>query len=457
MARSSCRLARDRVLATSPDVAMSTEIPPLARAAAEFPRHEARPKGAPTALQGIRIVDFTHFIAGPLATAMLADMGADVIKIEPPARGDELRYYPPAMPGLQSQSGPFVWSNRNKRSVALDLKDAGALAVARELVAKADVLVENFSTGVMQRFGLDWPTCRKLNPKLVYCSVSAYGRDGPFADRLGFDPIIQAESGFVSMNGYPDRMGVRAASPVMDIATAMMVSNAILGALMARERQGEGQFVEVALFDTGVLMTGFATMQHLITGLEPQRNGNTSPDTCPSGVFQASDGPFCLSCGNDKIFQRLALQVLERPDLADDPVLRQRNGRIARRDQLFDTLNVAFAKHPWAHWEKRMRAAQVPCGPVRTVGEAIRSPEARARRLVTSIDHPQLGTVPNIASPIRYARTPMADPVPAPSIGQHTREVLQQVLGYNEPRIDELARSGAFGERLQSREEPAAS
>ena len=215
---------------------MSTDTSPLARAAAEFPRHEPRPPGAPTALQGIRVVDFTHFIAGPLATMILADMGADVIKVEPPARGDELRYYPPAVPGLQSQGGPFVWSNRNKRSVALDLKADDALAVVRELIAQADVVVENFSTGVMQRFGLDWEACRKLNPKLVYCSVSAYGREGPFADRLGFDPVVQAESGFVSMNGYPDRMGVRASSAVMDIGTAMMVSNAILGALVARER-----------------------------------------------------------------------------------------------------------------------------------------------------------------------------------------------------------------------------
>ncbi|QPS78243.1 CaiB/BaiF CoA transferase family protein, partial [Delftia acidovorans] len=315
---------------------------------------------------------------------------------------------------------------------------------------------KNFSTGVMQRFGLDWEACRKLNPKLVYCSVSAYGREGPFADRLGFDPVVQAESGFVSMNGYPDRMGVRASSAVMDIGTAMMVSNAILGALVARERQGEGQYVEVALFDTGLLMTGWATMQHLVTGLEPQRNGNTSPDTCPSGVFQASDKPFYISCGNDKIFQRLVAQVLDRPDLAEDPVLRDRNGRIARRDELFEVLNSEFGKHPWAHWQERMRGAQIPYGLVRTVGEAIRSPEARARRLVTSIDHPELGSIPNIASPIRYGRTPMADPTPAPAIGQHTAQVLAEVLGYDAQRIAGLAEGGAFGTRVpRGAENPA--
>ncbi len=416
--------------------------------AAEFPPHTPRPAGAPTALQGIRVADFTHFIAGPLATMVLADMGADVIKIEPPARGDELRYYPPAWPGLEAQGAPFVWSNRNKRSLALDLKSDAALAIVRDLLLQADVLVENFSTGVMQRFGLDYEACRRINPRLIYCSVSAYGRDGPFADRLGFDPVVQAESGFVSMNGYPDRMGVRSSAAVMDISTAMMVSNAILGALLARERQGMGQYVEVALFDTGLLMTGWASMQHLVTGKEPQRNGNTSPDTCPSGVFQASDKPFYINCGNDRIFHRLAAQVLERPDLADDPVLRERDGRIARRDALFAELEQEFGQHPWAHWQARMRECQIPSGEVRTVGEALRSPEARARNLVTRIAHPDVGEVPNLASPIRYAGTPLADPVPAPRIGQHTAEVLREVLGYSAERVDGLARAGTFGERV---------
>lgn len=422
--------------------------PTLAQRAQEFPAYVARPAQAPTALQGIRVIDFTHFIAGPLATMFLADMGADVVKIEPPERGDELRYYPPAVPDLEAQGGPFLWSNRNKRSVAVDLKTPSGIEVVHSLIAGADVVVENFSTGVMARFGLDYEACRALNPKLIYCSVSAYGREGPFSDRLGFDPVVQAESGFVSMNGYPDRMGVRASSAVMDIGTAMMVSNAILGALFARERQGEGQFVEVALFDTGLLMTGWATMQHLVSGKEPERNGNTSPDTCPSGVFEASDKPFYINCGNDKIFQRLVGQVLQRPDLAGDETLMNRNGRIARRDFLFQELGEAFRRQPWPYWQARMREAQIPCGEVRTVGEAMRSAEAEARRVVTHIPHPTLGHIPNIASPIRYARTPMVDPSPAPSIGQHTEAVLYELLGWSLAKVADMARSGAFGRRV---------
>lgn len=250
---------------------------------------------------------------------ILADFGADVIKIEPPLKGDDFRYYPPHDPTMPAQGGPFLWANRNKRSIAIDVKTPEGVQIALDLIAQADVLIENFSTGVMSRFGLGYERCATLNPRLIYCSVSAYGREGPYADRLGFDPVAQAESGFISMNGYADRPGVRSSASVMDISTAMMASNAILLALLARERTGKGQQLEVTLFDTAILMTGFASMQQLLTGKDPQRHGNASPDTCPTGVFATSDHPFYLICGNDKIFQRLVTEVLDRPDLAKNP------------------------------------------------------------------------------------------------------------------------------------------
>lgn len=411
---------------------------------ADFPEHTPRPPHAPKALEGIWVVDFSHFIAGPFATMILADMGAEVIKIEAPGRGDDLRRYPPVHAELK-HGAPFLWTNRNKRSVALDLKSADGVEIARELIATADVVVENFSTGVMARLGLDYETCRKIRPEIIYCSVSAYGREGTFADRLGFDPIAQVESGFVSMNGYADREGVRALSPVMDISTAMMASNAILGALVARERSGLGQAVEVSLFDNAVLMTGYATMQHLFSGANPQRHGNTSPDTCPSGVFQAKDCAFYINCGNDKIFQRLMSQVIDRADLAEAEIYATGSDRIRRRDELFAILGEAFAGQPWAHWQSRMRAAGVPCGQVRTVGEAIRSPEARERGIVTRIPHDTVGWVPNVNLPIRYSRTPVVDPVAAPAVGQHTESVLRELLGYDDARLARLAEAGTFG------------
>ena len=419
----------------------------LDRLEAEFPQHRQRSVGAPLPLEGLRVVDFSHFIAGPLATMILADLGAEVLKVEAPGRGDDLRRYPPVHPQLD-QGAPFVWTNRNKKSVALDLKSPEGLELARGLVRKADVLVENFSAGVMRRLGLEYEACRALNPRLVYCSVAAYSREGAFADRFGFDPIAQAESGFVSMNGYPDREGVRALSPVMDISTAMMVSNAVLGALLARERLGEGQRVEVSLFDTAVLMTGYASMQSLFTGKDPQRSGNTSPDTCPSGAFRARDRTFYINSGNDNIFQRLMVQVLQRPDVAADPDYASPLLRTRHRERLFAILDEAFARHDWAHWQARMREAGVPCGLVRTVREAIGSPEARDHELVTRIAHPVLGWVPNVRLPIRYGATPLADPVAAPAVGQHTREVLHLVLGLDEQQLDALGRAGAFGAQV---------
>jgi len=414
---------------------------------ADFPEHAPRPSNAPKALAGIRVIDFSHFIAGPFATMILADMGAEVIKIEAPGRGDDLRRYPPVHPELK-HGAPFVWTNRNKQSVALDLKSPDGVAVVRELIATADVVVENFSTGVMERFGLDYEACRKIKPDIIYCSVSAYGREGAFADRLGFDPIAQVESGFVSMNGYADREGVRALSPVMDISTAMMACNAILGALVARERSGLGQAIEVSLFDNAVLMTGYATMQHLFTGANPQRHGNTSPDTCPSGVFQAQDCAFYINCGNDKIFRRLMSQVIGRADLAAAEIYATGPDRIRRRDELFAVLGDAFAQQPWPYWQTRMRAAGVPCGQVRTVGEAIRSPEARERGLVTRIPDDKLGWIPNVSLPIRYSQTPIVDPVAAPAVGQHTGTVLRELLGYDGARLARLAAAGAFGANM---------
>ena len=417
----------------------------LASLASEFPPAPARKPGAPTALDAIRVVDFTHFIAGPYATMLLADFGADVLKIETPGKGDDFRHYPPVDPSMPAQGSSFFFANRNKRSVALDLKNLHAVAVVRELIAASDVVVENFSTGVMQRLGLDYETCRQLNPRLVYCSVPAYSREGEFADRPGFDPVAQAESGFLSMNGFADREGVRALSPVMDMGTALMVCNTVLAALMARHATGMGQYCEVALFDSAVAMTAYAPMQYLFAGMEPLRNGNISADTSPSSVFRCADGAFYINSGNDKIFERLC-GALDMPDLAADPRFCDRVVRMRNREVLFPILEKAFAKQPWAVWSRKFRDAAIPSGQVRTLAQALHSAEARARGLVTRIPHPVAGWVPNITPPSRLAQTPVVDPVSAPALGQHTYEVLREVLHYDNSRLEQLAQAGAFGE-----------
>src|SRR6266576_2708548 len=329
----------------------------------QLPARAPRAKGVPTALDGLLVVDFTRVVAGPACTQMLADFGAEVIKIENPDGGDDTRSYEHA--DLAGESAAFVSLNRNKRGIALDFTKPEARDIARELIARADVVVENFSAGVMKKYGLDYVSVAPSNPRLIYCSISAYGREGPFASRPGFDPITQAESGFMSLNGFPDGPPVRTGTPVVDMATGMSACNAILLALFARDRLGRGQHVEVALFDVALGMTGFYGMAYLMTGVNPSRQGN-SPNGSPSvGVYDACDAPFYIACANDRLYRRLVLEVLDRPDL-----------------------------------------------------------------------------------------TPVADPVAAPLLGEHTTQVLRKTLGYDDGRIAMLADAGVFGrakQRLNSR------
>ncbi len=279
----------------------------------QLPNRAPRAKGLPAALEGLLVVDFTRVVAGPACTQSLADFGAEVIKVENPDGGDDTRSYEHA--DLAGESAAFISLNRNKRGIALDLTKPEARDVARELIAKADVVVENFSSGVMDRFGLDYASVAPTNPRLVYCSISAYGRRGPFASRPGFDPITQAESGFMSLNGFPDGPPVRTGPPAIDMVTGMSACNAILLALFARDRLGRGQHVEVALFDVALAMTGFYGMAYLMTGVNPSRQGN-SPNGSPSvGLYDAADAPFYIACANDRLYRRLVVEVLGRPDL----------------------------------------------------------------------------------------------------------------------------------------------
>jgi len=408
----------------------------------QLPDRAPRQKGAPTALDGLVVIDFTRVVAGPACTQTLADFGAEVIKIENPEGGDDTRHYEHA--DLAGESAAFVSLNRNKRGIALDLTKPEACEVARELIARADVVVENFSSGVMKKYGLDYASVAAGNPRLVYCSISAYGRQGPFSSRPGFDPITQAESGFMSLNGFPDGPPVRTGPPAVDMLTGMSACNAILLALLARDRLGRGQHVEVALFDIALGMTQFYGMAYLMSGVNPSRQGN-SPNGSPSvGVYNASDAPFYIACANDRLYRRLVIEVLGRPDLASGE-FGDRRSRTANKDKLRAILTGIFVQDIRENWVKKMKAANIPVGYLRTVEEAFNSPEARERRRLSQIPHPTAGTVPNIESPLNLGLTPMIDPVAAPLLGQHTREVLRERLGYDDVRIAALADAGVFG------------
>src|ERR1700681_3854918 len=313
----------------------------------QLPDRTPRAEGVPTALDGLLVVDVTRVVAGPACTQTLADFGAEVIKIENPDGGDDTRSYEHA--DLAGESAAFVSLNRNKRGIVLDLTKPEARDVARELIARADVVVENFSAGVMKKYDLDYVSVAPSNPRLVYCSISAYGRQGPFAFRPGFDPITQAESGFMSLNGFPDGPPVRTGPPAIDMVTGMSACNAILLALLARDRLGRGQLVEVALFDTAVAMTQFYGMAYLMTGVNPSRQGN-SPSGSPSGgLYQASDGPFYIACANDPLHRRLVVEVLDRPDLASGDFA-DRRSRSANKDRLRAILTGIFASEVRDHW-----------------------------------------------------------------------------------------------------------
>ena len=410
-----------------------------------LPERLPRDPSAAKALDGLLVVDFTRVVAGPACTQTLADFGAEVIKIENPDGGDDTRAYEHAEAG--GESAAYLSLNRNKRGIVLDLSTPSGRDVARDLMLRADIVVENFSASVMGKFGLDYASIARVNPRLIYCSISAYGRKGPFAMRPGFDPITQAESGFMSLNGFQDGPPVRTGPPIVDMATGMSACNAILLALIARDRLGRGQRVEVALFDVAMNMTGFYGMAYLLSGTNPGRFGN-SPNGSPTvGVYEASDGPLYVACANDRLYRRLVIEVLGRPDLISDPQFATRKARSTNKEKLRALIAEVFAGDSLENWITKMKKLNIPVGYLRTVEQGFNAPEARDRHRLSAIPHPTAGSVPNIESPIGMDLTPAVDPVAAPLLGEHTRDVLRKILHYDDRRIASLADAGAFGKR----------
>jgi crotonobetainyl-CoA:carnitine CoA-transferase CaiB-like acyl-CoA transferase len=401
------------------------------------------------ALEGVLVVDFTQFIAGPYCTLILADFGADVVKIENPLRGDDMRQ----LKGAEiegGEGGPFLWANRNKRSVTLDLSRPAGREVAFELMKCADVVVENFSSGVMKRFGLDYETIAEVNPGVVYCSISATGRGGTMSQRTAFDPITQAETGFVALNTAPGADIRTLTTPIVDITSGMMAAIGVLAALSGRANLGKGQFIEIALYDQGINLLAYHATNYLISGTEPAGDaGNQSPG--PRGRFATSDSEIFLCCANDRTYRKLIVDVLGRADVADDPRFSNLIARMANGEAFLSILNEILRTDTRASWLAKMRAAGVPVGPVASVSEALAGPEVAERGLVSRIPHPVAGSAPHMTPPFRLSLTPVADPVAAPSLGAHTCEVVSEVLRYASEKIDALAAAGAFGAPPPSR------
>lgn len=404
-----------------------------------LPIRQAAPS-APRPLDGVRVVDFTRVLAGPFGTQILGDLGADVIKIENPAGGDDTRAMGPH-PSLAGQSPMFLSLNRSKRSVALDLKSDAGRQVALDLIAKADVLVENFTGAVMRRLRLDYASLQHQFPSLIYCSVSGYGRSGSNADAAGYDSPLSAEAGVLGLNAYAGSQPVLGGVPYTDVTTALNATIGVLAALRARDVTGRGQHVDVAMFDTALANLSFKGCEFLATGRDPTLGEAQSP--APRGIFETSDGAIVITCGSDKMFRALSLHVVGRPDWLEDARFasaaeRTRNGGI-----FLTELGAVLKTHPSGVWSERCKRAGVPCGPVRSPGEALTSKEAHERELVFGLAHPVYGVAPAVAQPVRFSDTPCAYGAP-PTLGEHTREVLRDVVGYGEAQLAQLAADGVI-------------
>lgn len=377
-------------------------------------------------LEGLRVLELGRVLAGPWAGQLLADLGADVVKVERPGVGDETRGWGP--PFLEDKAAYFCAANRGKRSIAIDLAAPAGAALARQLACKADVVIENFKAGALARYGLDETSLRSLAPGLIYCSITGFGQSGPDSERPGYDFVIQAMSGLMSItgdaSGAPQKVGVA----VSDLMTGLYAVNAILAALRQRDATGLGQHIDMALFDCQLAGLANQAANYLASGQAPTRLGNAHPNIVPYQTFATADGTIVVAAGNDAQFRRLA-HALELPELVDDARFASNASRLAHRRALSAHLQRRFQQAPTAHWTATLRASGVPAGPVNDVAAAFAEPQAAHRQMLQTLAGPSGQSVPTVRCPIRYADSPTGSNRPPPSLGEHTQEVLADWLG----------------------------
>jgi crotonobetainyl-CoA:carnitine CoA-transferase CaiB-like acyl-CoA transferase len=387
------------------------------------------------ALEGLRVLDLTRILAGPLCAQMLGDMGADVIKVEPPGTGDDTRTWGP--PFVNGESAYFLGVNRNKRSLTLNMGVKAGQDVLARLVKKADVLVENFKLGTLEKWGITNDWLEKNAPRVIRCSITGYGSSGPDAALPGYDFILQAESGLMSICGEPDGMPTKYGVAIVDVVTGLYACNAILAALAARERTGRGQHVEVCLYDSGIAMLINVASNYLVTGRDARRFGNGHPSIVPYTTYPTADGLIALAVGNDGQFARFA-ETIGRGEWARDARFARNPDRVTNRETLDALIAQALERDKSAAWIEKLRAAGVPCGPINSVAEALTDPHTLARDMVRTVKHPTAGDLKMVGIPFRFSDTPGAIRRAPPLLGQHTEEVLGVELGLSAERIAQL-------------------
>ena len=393
-----------------------------------------------SALQDLKVVDLTRTLAGPFCTMMLGDMGADVIKIEEPSRGDETRSWTPFWNGEGTQ---FLTFNRNKRSLSLNLKEKEAVDIALGLAAKSDVMIESFRTGALDRMGLGYEAVREVNPGIIYCSISGYGRTGPMADMPGYDLIIQAYSGLMNLTGDPNGSPMRVGFSLVDLFTGMMAYGAIMTALHHREKTGEGQWIDTSLLDGQVATMSYHATGFMGTGVEPHRLGSGHPSLVPYQSFTAADGFFILACGNDGLYQRMC-QGIGRPELAEDPKYKTNTDRVEHRAECVALFNSIFEKETVAHWVDVISKAGVPCGPINRVSDVVNDPQVAARNMIADMPHPKVPDLRVPASPLKLSKTPPSIRRTPPDLGQDNEGILKE-SGYDSDQIAALQERGVIG------------
>ncbi len=396
-------------------------------------------------LAGIRVLDLSRVLAGPWAGQNLADLGAEVIKIERPGAGDDSRAFgPPWVKDAQGRdtkdSAYFTSANRGKKSMTVNLSQPEGQVLVRDLAAKSDVLLENYKYGDLARYGLGYDDLSKVNPRLIYCSVTGFGQTGPFKERPGYDFMIQGMGGMMSVTGEPDdKPGggpQRAGVPIADIITGMYASIAICAALAHRAQSGAGQHLDLALLDSQIALLAYQNTNYFATGKPPRRIGNLHPNIVPYQPFRASDGEVILACGNDNLYRKFCAAA-GCAELAADARFATNGKRVENRDELTRLLAAIFAKRTKKEWVALLDAAGVPNGPINDIAQVFDEPQVKARGVRIEVQHPVAGKVPMVASPMRFSGTPLEHKTPPPLLGEHTDEILRQVLG---KKPEEIAR-----------------
>lgn len=378
-------------------------------------------------LNGIRVLDLSRVLAGPYCTMVLGDLGADVIKVEPP-EGDETRGWGP--PFAQGESAYYLCVNRNKRDIVINLKTEEGKKILRELALQSDVLVENFRPGTLERFSLDFETLHELNPKLIYCSITGFGQTGSMRDKPGYDFIIQALGGLMSITGEPEGEPMKTGVAVVDLLAGQNAIIAILAALQARTLTGKGQHLDIALFDSQLGWLANVASNYLISGELPKRHGNAHPNIVPYQSFKASDGWFAIAVGNDRQFVRLC-EVLGTPEMAVDERFAVNSSRVQNREALIPLLKPIFATRSASEWLDSLEKAEIPCGPINNFEQVFAMPNVKEREMLVKMNHPTIGELPLVSSPLKMSDTPVEYRLPPPLMGEHTEQVLRE-LGYGD-------------------------